>query len=549
MSGGAAGTLPGSDAAASFATLVAVRIAGFRGLTDLEIELDSVTTLTGEHAGTKAAFVDLLDLCLGPGAADDPRFVESDFGEPAATGARRIRAMFWFVEGAPGAWRNAEPLLAGASAARRRTIPSVEIEIGADWRGGGRVESHVIAYAGSKKETGHGARAVWRRLRSLCPVLVLGADRVLSAGAARGATPGHAEIGRLYRKLRESRGRLSEDDLEAARAVLRDDLHLGAPEQVRRPARELLDVVDGRRPGQKDVTDDAVQDVLLRLLRAGLLLEAQKSGRIDQRAKPIVVVDAPEARLHPTLAARVWRFLSSVASQVIVSTNSAEVVAASPLRSLRRLTPGPARVEVNQIKRSDFSLDDFRRLVYHVRLKRGASLLARAWLLVEGETEHWILSEFASMLGYSLAAEGVACVEFAQCGLAPMIRLADLLGIGWHVLTDGDSAGLTYATQARSRLRGRNAAAHLTALREPDIEHELWHGGYSAVFTRASGNPSVRPSGPRATIRRALARGSKPLLAIRVIETAVGPGSPGVPASLASAITAVVALARRSGPV
>jgi putative ATP-dependent endonuclease of the OLD family len=388
---------------------------------------------------------------------------------------------------------------------------------------------------------------VWRRLRSLSPVLVLGADRVLPAGAARGATPRHAEIGRLYRKLRESRG-LSEDDLEAARAVLRDDLHLGEPEPVRRPARELLDVVDGRKPGQKDVTDDAVQDVLMRLLRAGLLLEAQKSGRIDERAKPIVVVDAPEARLHPILAARVWRFLSSVASQVIVSTNSAEVVAASPLRSLRRLTPGPARVEVNQVRRSDFSLDDFRRLVYHVRLKRGASLLARAWLLVEGETEHWILSEFASMLGYSLAAEGVACVEFAQCGLAPMIRLADLLGIGWHVLADGDSAGLAYAAQARSRLRGRTLASHVTALREADIEHELWHGGYSAVFTRAAGNPSVRPSGPRATIRRALARGSKPLLAIRVIETAVGPGSPGVPVSLASAITAVVALARGSGP-
>jgi putative ATP-dependent endonuclease of OLD family len=285
----------------------------------------------------------------------------------------------------------------------------------------------------------------------------------------------------------------------------------------------------------------------MRLVRTGLMLEAQRAGRIHPEANPIVVVDSPGARLHPVLVARIWRFLHSVASQVIVTTNSAEVVAASPLRALRRLARTDGRVSVARIHPSEFSIDDLRRLIYHVRLKRGASLLARAWFLLEGETEIWILSEFAAMLGYSFAAEGVACIEFAQCGLIPLLRLADQLGIGWHVLADGDAAGIAYATQARSRLAGRSVAAHVTKLEARDIEHLLWQSGYSDVFVGSAGASQTRHAPPRVVIGRALARASKPLLAIRVIERAMQAGSPGVPPGLAAAIKAVVALARRRG--
>lgn len=183
-----------------------------------------------------------------------------------------------------------------------------------------------------------------------------------------------------------------------------------------------------------------------------------------------------------------------------------------------------------------------------VRVKRGASLLARTWFLLEGETEVWLLSEFAAMLGYSFAAEGVACIEFAQCGLSPLLKLADQLGIAWHVLADGDPAGLAYASQARAHLRGRSAPPHVTLLNAPDIEHVLWNGGYADVFRRVAGATPGRLLSPRATITKALAKASKPLMAIRIIEGAVQRGSPGVPRALAVAIDAVVDLARRGTP-
>ena len=43
-------------------------------------------------------------------------------------------------------------------------------------------------------------------------------------------------------------------------------------------------------------------------------------------------------------------------------------------------------------------------------------MFARCWLLVEGETEFWIMPELARV-GWISRQEGIVCVEFAQCGV------------------------------------------------------------------------------------------------------------------------------------
>jgi putative ATP-dependent endonuclease of OLD family len=530
-------------------TLTALRILGFREIEELELELDPVTTITGERGSVKAALVDAIERCLGPSPDDAVRFKPEDFPDGSQAG---IRVDFEFAERVPGVWEAREPALAGVAErwddGRLALRVTIEARRGTGSRRDAPVEPAVRAWSDGRKASPAEARGIWARLRALSPVLVLGSNREESAATERWKDGKRAEIARLYRRLRDSRGRLTKSEIDAARSVLRDEMHLcgNAGELLLQDERVLVDVVDWQRPGEQDVTDDAVQEVLLRLIRAGLLVEAQRRGGIGPEARPIVVVDSPDARLHPILAARVWRFVHSVASQLIVTTNSSEVVATSPLRAVRRLTSRGGHVDVARVDTSKFSIDDLRRVIYHVRVKRGASLMARSWLLVEGETELWLLSEFAAMLGYSFLAEGVACIEFAQCGLSPLIRLADQLGIGWHVITDGDEAGIAYANQTRSWLAGRSLPLHLTRLDAPDVEHVLWQNGYADVFQRHAGSASQAQT-PRRVISRALAKASKPLVAIRIIERAAQPGSPGVPRQLAAAIQAVVTQARRRG--
>ena len=132
------------------------------------------------------------------------------------------------------------------------------------------------------------------------------------------------------------------------------------------------------------------------------------------------------------------------------------------------------------------SQTDLRRITYHLRARRGQAMFARCWLLVEGESEAWLMPELARLLGYELAQEGIAIVEFAQSGLGPAIRTAIGLGIEWHVLTDGDEAGRIYRDLALEHAGGEPPGDRVTALREPDLELFLWHHGYAAVYKRVA---------------------------------------------------------------
>ena len=62
------------------------------------------------------------------------------------------------------------------------------------------------------------------------------------------------------------------------------------------------------------------------------------------------------------------------------------------------------------------------------------------------------MSQLAQVMGHDLEAEGVRSIEFAQCGVAPLVKLANDLGIAWHLLADGDESGRVYARDARKWL-------------------------------------------------------------------------------------------------
>ncbi len=93
-----------------------------------------------------------------------------------------------------------------------------------------------------------------------------------------------------------------------------------------------------------------------------------------------------------------------------------------PVEHARRLVRESGRVATYRLGPRGLSADG-RRIAFHIRFNRPSSLFARCWLLVEGETEVWLLNELARQCGYHFEAEGVRVIEFAQCGLKPLLRL------------------------------------------------------------------------------------------------------------------------------
>ncbi len=218
-----------------------------------------------------------------------------------------------------------------------------------------------------------------------------------------------------------------------------------------------------------------------------------------------------------------------------------------PLPAIRRLTRTGGQLRQWRVRPDVLRAEETRKLSYHVRARRGEAMYARCWLLVEGETEFWMMSELARLCGHDLNLEGVAVVEFAQCGLGPVIKLARELGIEWHVLTDGDRTGRDYADEARHFAQGEEDW-RITRLRERDIEHCFWHHGYPQVYLKAAGwaQPPGQKLRPARVIGRAIKRHSKPYLAFEALAAVSAEDSPGVPPPLKHTIETCVQLAREA---
>ena len=228
---------------------------------------------------------------------------------------------------------------------------------------------------------------------------------------------------------------------------------------------------------------------------------------------------------------------------LLVATHSPEVLAWVPLSSLRRLVRRVDEVEARAVQTQRYSTDELRRLAFHVRLNRSGSFFARCWVLVEGETEAWLVPEFALLSGVEFPVEGIRVIEFAQCGITPLLKLADDLGIGWLLLADGDPGGKGYARTARGHQdAGGSAEGVIVVLPARDIEHYLFGSGYASVIRKAAHIGGTRAAGR--LIRGAVERVSKPGLALEILAAADERGPDGVPPVIRDVAITALRLAR-----
>jgi putative ATP-dependent endonuclease of OLD family len=269
------------------------------------------------------------------------------------------------------------------------------------------------------------------------------------------------------------------------------------------------------------------------LALVGAMLQAEASEHPDSGAHPLLVLEDPETHLHPIQLATAWYLVSQLSVQKLVTSASGSLMAGFPLRALRRLVRRSSDTAVfPDPDQPPLAPTEMRRVAFHVRTHHAETLFARVWLLVEGETESWLLPELARIWGLNFPLEGIHCVPFAQAGLAPLVAFADRFGIPWHLLADGDEAGRHYVAKARQFLRGRPLPRHITALADLDLEHFLWREGYAEVFRKAAG-PVALGAGPSEVIHQALRAASKPGMALEVAEAAGRQGPAGIPVQMA----------------
>ena len=554
-----------------------IEVENFRGLRSAILDLGDTTALIGENSAGKTTLLDAVAICCS-GRDDTVTLEVRDFRQSGQSPPSETLGIALTFDGTEAEW--ADPSRAPfrpfvrAELAGRRTV---RLEItGTRHPDRNAVEAAWTFASGDGVSSGPepGLLAAWRRLT---PMLRLRANRYVEQdprGRAAAAASDGSDVARATDPVVqqvEQQIRLIYDRLTGASDIQEDELRRGldaaeAYLAARGPLRRaplwpsppsMSDLAETPAPSARG-TEPMISSIkqgrgtrgLAFLGLIGAILEARDRHALPDEAQPLLVLEDIEAHLHPMTMSAMWELVSKLPAQKILTTNSGELLAAVPLRSIRRIETDALGTRVHRIDVDRYSVDDLRRIGYHVRINRAGALFARCWLFVEGETEAWLLPELGQICGHDFPSEGIRCVEFAQSGLRALLRLANDLGIEWHLLADGDEAGHNYVMSARAYLKGRPIEDRITMLEEPDIEHCLFQHGYADLYRSLAGVPPPAPrrrrfrERPTAVIHRAIHARSKPGLALAVLEAANRPGAPGVPGQLRSLIETTVRLAR-----
>lgn len=543
-----------------------VEIVGFRGINRLSLMLEQNNVLIGENAWGKSSLLDALTLLLSP-ELDLYHFVREDFWFPPGDIKGRehhLHIILTFRETQPGRhrvrrYRALEACWSLCEDDFHRIFYRLEGECGAD---GSVMTLRSFLNSDGQPLLVENINDQVRHLVRLMPVLRLRDARFMRR-IRNGTVPNVPDVEVTARQLdflaRELATRpqnLTDGQIRQGLSAMVQLLEHYFSEQGAGQARHRL----MRRRSQNEQRSWRYLDIINRMIDKpgsrshrvillGLfstLLQAKGTLRLHKDARPLLLVEDPETRLHPIMLSVAWQLLNLLPLQRIATTNSGELLSLTPVEHVVRLGRESSRVAAWRLGPGGLSAEDGRRIAFHIRFNRASSLFARCWLLVEGETETWVINELARQCGHHFDAEGIKVIEFAQSGLKPLVKFARRMGIEWHVLVDGDEAGKKYAATVRSLLNNdrEEEREHLTALPALDMEHFMYRQGFADVFHRVAQLPPNVPMNTRKIITKAIHRSSKPDLAIEVAMEAGRRGIDAVPPLFRKMFSRVVWLAR-----
>jgi putative ATP-dependent endonuclease of OLD family len=155
---------------------------------------------------------------------------------------------------------------------------------------------------------------------------------------------------------------------------------------------------------------------------------------------PVLAIEEPEAHLHPNAQKKLFEQIDAIAGQKIISTHSPYIAATAKLGQIRNFYKDE-NVTCGRIETDSLTGEEIRKINRQVINTRGEIFFSRLIIFFEGETEEQALPIFAQKhFGRMPAEMGLDFIGVGGHGnYLPFLRFAEALNIPWLIFSDAEN--------------------------------------------------------------------------------------------------------------
>jgi len=163
-------------------------------------------------------------------------------------------------------------------------------------------------------------------------------------------------------------------------------------------------------------------------VKAEIFAKIKKRAEEESAYIPLVLVEEPEAHVHPQAQRQLFSDISAMQGQKVITTHSPYILSQVDLEKIRYVKKSNAYSDVVPLITQEYSPNDIRKIKRTVMNTRGEILYANAVILAEGETEEQALTVYLRQFFNCEPFElGINVVGAGGGNYLPFIRILNRL--------------------------------------------------------------------------------------------------------------------------